>query len=257
MSEKKKKVFISGPMSGIKDYNKPAFDKAEEYLTQAGYSVFNPARMHFDDAWNHSEIMRIDLAALAQCDYILMLDKWYNSKGAIHEYHYAHAIGVEFLSMNDIDNTKKEEKPKQRIEIETFGDISGENIDFLKWVEKHCNEILANGGKLIEDVEVHIDSTTHDILRMMTYLNNHSAFGLNPKIDPSKTCAGCKYHKYSVNEEPCNSCNPAFHTRWEPKPTSDAPKTCGTCKYNNGSQPLRPCSDCGPFKNWEPKDAEK
>lgn len=123
MSEKKKKVFISGPMSGIKDFNKPAFDKAEEYLTQAGYSVFNPARMHFDDAWDHSEIMRIDLAALAQCDYILMLDKWYNSKGAIHEYHYAHAIGVEFLSMSDIDNVKKEEKPKQRIEIETFGDI--------------------------------------------------------------------------------------------------------------------------------------
>lgn len=245
-------------MSGIKDFNKPAFDKAEEYLTQAGYSVFNPARMHFDDAWTHEEIMRIDLAALAQCDYILMLDKWYNSKGAIQEYHYANGIGVKQLLMRDIVNNKKEQKPEPSIEIETFGDISGENLDFLKWVEKHCNEILANGGKLIEDVEVQIDNTTHDILRMMTYLNNHSAFGLNPKIDPSKTCAGCKYHKYSVNEEPCKFCNPAFHTRWEPKPTSDAPnKSCQACKYRKYTMDEEPCKSCGIYHTkWESKEEE-
>lgn len=196
MSEKKKKVFISGPMSGIKDYNKPAFDKAEEYLTQAGYSVFNPARMHFDDAWDHSEIMRIDLAALAQCDYILMLDKWYNSKGAIHEYHYAHAIGVEFLSMNDIDNTKKEEKPKQRIEIETFGDISEKNINMLMMVERHYNELLATGGTITEVKITCEPKPTSDA--------------------PKKACVRCKYHYTTMDEDPCKFCGPN-HTNWEPK----------------------------------------
>ena len=251
--DKKKKVFISGPMTGVKDLNKPAFDQAEQWLTQAGYSVFNPARMNFDDSWTHEEIMKIDLTALEQCDYILMLPRWYYSKGSIQEYHYANAIGVEVMSVRDMEPPKKEEKPSQRIEIECYGDISGENLDFLQWVEKHCNEILAKGGKLTEAVEIQIDSVNNDILRMMAFLNNHSVFGLNPNIDPSKTCAGCKYHKYSVNEEPCKSCNPVLHTNWEPK---DTPKTCGTCKHNNGCEPLRTCSDCGPFKNWEPKEEE-
>lgn len=103
----KKKVFISGPMSGIKDFNKPAFDKAEAYLTQAGFSVFNPARMHFDDAWTHEEIMRIDLAALSQCDYILMLAGFEASIGAMQEYRYAMATGIEMFRMSDIEHPRR------------------------------------------------------------------------------------------------------------------------------------------------------
>lgn len=192
MSEKKK-VFISGPMSGIKDFNKPAFDKAEQWLTEAGYSVFNPARMHFDDSWTHEEIMRIDLAALSQCDYILMLPKWYYSKGAIQEYHYANAIGVKLLSESDILKSTK-----TRIQIESFGDISGRTLDFLLWFEKRFNEILANGGDI-----------------------NELSIDWEPKDAPKKSCNTCKYVKYMMLEEPCKSCTAPFtvgnHTKWEPK----------------------------------------
>lgn len=234
--EKKKKVFISGPMSGIKDFNKPAFDRVEQWLTQAGYSVFNPARMHFDDAWSHEEIMRIDLAALAQCDYICMLGGWESSIGAMHEYRYAMATGIEMFHSCYIEHPKKEEKTQQRIEIESFGDISGENIVFLTWVEKHVNEILASGRNI---TEVQIKHDTECV----------------------KRCAGCKYHKCAINEEPCKSCNPNHHTNWEPKPTSDAPiKSCNTCKYVNYKMLEEPCKSCtGPFQdshhtNWEPKE---
>lgn len=199
MSEKKKKVFISGPMTGIKDFNKPAFDQAEQWLTQAGYSVFNPARMHFDDAWTHEEIMRIDLAALAQCDYILMLPKWYYSKGAIQEYHYANYTGVELLSMSDIECPKKEEKPKPRIEIETFGDISEKNINMLMLVERHYSELLATGGTI---TQVKITCEPNEP---------------KPTSDaPKKSCTMCKYRKYTIDDEPCKSCAPD-HTNWEPK----------------------------------------
>lgn len=235
MSEKKK-VFISGPMSGIKDFNKPAFDQAEQWLTQAGYSVFNPARMHFDDSWTHEEIMRIDLAALSQCDYICMLCGWESSIGAMQEYRYAMATGIE---MFHFERPKKESKPEPRIEIETFGDISGESIDFLMWVENRVNEILANGRNITE-VQIKHDT------------------------ECAKRCSECKYYKNPVNEEPCMSCNPILHTNWKPKPTSDAPKkACNTCKYVKYKMLEEPCKSCTtPYKdsnhaNWEPKDAEK
>ena len=199
MSEKKK-VFISGPMSGIKDFNKPEFDKAEQWLTQAGYSVFNPARMHFDDAWTHEEIMRIDLTALAQCDYILMLDGWRTSKGATQEYLYAMTTGIELMS-------KKESKPTQCIEIETFGDISGHNLDFLLWFEKHCNEVLAKGESLTGGVDTALNN-------LMSYICTE--LGINAKDNSvKKSCDTCKYENGSSNLGRCLHCN--SFKNWEPK----------------------------------------
>ncbi len=37
------KVYLSGPMSGYKDFNFPAFDSAAAYLRAHGHEVFNPA----------------------------------------------------------------------------------------------------------------------------------------------------------------------------------------------------------------------
>lgn len=201
MSEKKKKVFISGPMSGIKDFNKPAFDRVEQWLTQTGYSVFNPARMHFDDTWTHEEIMRIDLAALAQCDYICMLDGFESSIGAMQEYRYAMAIGIKLFHMSDIECPKKEEKPEPRIEIKTFGDISEENINMLMLVERHYSELLATGGTITKVKITCEPKPTSDA--------------------PKKSCKTCKYVKYKMLEEPCASCTMPFtdsnHAKWEPK----------------------------------------
>ena len=83
------KVFLSGPMSGIKDYNKPAFDNAQKKMENLGYSVFNPAWMTFDESWTRDDIMPIDIAALSRCDAIYMLPGWEKSKGATAEYNYA------------------------------------------------------------------------------------------------------------------------------------------------------------------------
>lgn len=37
------KVYLSGPMRGIENFNFPAFDAAAEYLRSHGHIVFNPA----------------------------------------------------------------------------------------------------------------------------------------------------------------------------------------------------------------------
>jgi len=83
------KVFISGPMTGIDDYNRPLFNEAEKKLREMGYDVFNPAWMQFGDEWDKNDIMAIDLMALSRCEAICHLTLWTFSKGAILENHVA------------------------------------------------------------------------------------------------------------------------------------------------------------------------
>lgn len=98
-----KKVFISGPMSGIEDWNKPAFMEAEEKLKAAGFSVFNPAWLMVDEAWSNHDLMAIDLAALGRCNYIYQLEGWENSKGARAEYVTAVWSGLEIINHTWLD----------------------------------------------------------------------------------------------------------------------------------------------------------
>lgn len=80
------KVFISGPMSGYDNYNRPMFDLAEDYLHALGCAVFNPGNLTcFDKGWDHKTIMDIDIAVLKKCDVILHLPGWERSKGAFEE----------------------------------------------------------------------------------------------------------------------------------------------------------------------------
>lgn len=95
----KKKVFISGPMTGYENYNIDAFIAAERMLTDLGYSVFNPAWMKFDENWQHDEIMAIDIQALSKCDMIYQLEGWESSKGALEEYQYAAAHRIAILKV--------------------------------------------------------------------------------------------------------------------------------------------------------------
>lgn len=96
------KVFISGPMSGIEDYNRPAFLEAEKRLIEAGYSVFNPAWLLVDESWTRDDLMTIDVAALSRCDAIYQLPGWEESRGARVE--YAHALYTEkkFIKEEDL-----------------------------------------------------------------------------------------------------------------------------------------------------------
>lgn len=103
----KKKVFISGPMSGYVNFNREAFMEAEKKLKDAGYSVFNPAWLNFDESWNTASIMAIDMAALSKCDAIYQLDGWRESKGAKAEYRTAEWLGLDILSKEDLVNSPK------------------------------------------------------------------------------------------------------------------------------------------------------
>ncbi len=79
------KVYISGPMTGVKDYNRQAFKAAEEKIKAMGYEVVNPCKLDHSGNGKWEEYMRTDIKALMDCDAIYMLKGWEDSNGAIIE----------------------------------------------------------------------------------------------------------------------------------------------------------------------------
>jgi hypothetical protein len=93
------RVYISGPITGKKDLNRPMFDAAAQWLRERGFEPVNP----FDvidqevaerEGWQWSDYMRRDIAALTTCDRILMLSRWRKSKGATMENSIAKKLGI-------------------------------------------------------------------------------------------------------------------------------------------------------------------
>lgn len=86
-------IYLSGPMTGIPDYNFPAFNAAADKLRDQGYSVANPAdNGGIDLSWEGN--MRNALRMLLECDEIAMLPNWEHSRGALMEFHIAATLGM-------------------------------------------------------------------------------------------------------------------------------------------------------------------
>ena len=116
------RVYISGPMTGIPDLNRPVFDAAEKRLTEQGHFVINPHRISalfgtaeeliksFEAMYanplanaceSHSRrlclaraVMDAERAAIRSCDAIYLLRGWEKSCGAKNELADALADGL-------------------------------------------------------------------------------------------------------------------------------------------------------------------
>ena len=95
MSDKGNRIYCAGPMTGYKDKNFPAFNKAAEELRELGWEVINPVDINPDPEADWHECMRKDIAELVTCDAIFMLNGWADSSGATKE----HTI-AEWLEMD-------------------------------------------------------------------------------------------------------------------------------------------------------------
>lgn len=91
------KVYLSGPMTGLPQSNYPAFDAAAASLRAIGYDVVNPADIgrEIGDGLEWSQYMRPCIAALVQCDAVVMLPGWHESRGAMIERDIALALGMQ------------------------------------------------------------------------------------------------------------------------------------------------------------------
>lgn len=82
-------VYISGPMTGLPDLNRPAFGRAAAKLRALGLRPVNPANMPEIAGWTHEQYMRRDLPILGQCDGMVLLPGWQKSRGAVREFLHA------------------------------------------------------------------------------------------------------------------------------------------------------------------------
>jgi len=91
------KVFISGPMTGLPEFNYQAFHNEAKRLRDCGHTVINPAELNATRSTREAH-MRKDIAALCECDAIQQLSGWQDSKGAALELAIAKEIGCTIYS---------------------------------------------------------------------------------------------------------------------------------------------------------------
>lgn len=113
-----RRVFLSGPMTGMPNWNRELFDDAEKYVRGKGArSVYNPAKLAPSgrvQPKQHAEYMRETLHELTASsdtrgtnknqrglyyDAIVLLPGWKSSVGARMEMAVAESIGMEVIEL--------------------------------------------------------------------------------------------------------------------------------------------------------------
>lgn len=92
-----KRIYLSGPMTGLPELNFPAFNAEAARLRALGFEVVNPAELNPEPNTGSYACMRNDLKAMLDCDTLALLDGWQYSAGAHLEMHVAHRVGMEIV----------------------------------------------------------------------------------------------------------------------------------------------------------------
>lgn len=96
----KTRLYIAGPMTGLPEYNFPAFRAAQQELEAAGYECLNPVTSNIHDsapcpdADTWTEYMRNGFNQLIRCHGIALLPGWEDSPGATAEHALASTLAM-------------------------------------------------------------------------------------------------------------------------------------------------------------------
>ncbi|MGJ1424521.1 DUF4406 domain-containing protein [Sphingobacterium spiritivorum] len=111
-------IYIAGPITGMKNLNREAFDNASKELKSLGYIVRNPhefcSNIPKDAPWEM--FMRICISVLSECTDVILLNGWKHSTGANLEKHIATELsmnihyGVEDFKSNILADLHSEEQ---------------------------------------------------------------------------------------------------------------------------------------------------
>ncbi|MBS4077273.1 DUF4406 domain-containing protein [Pseudomonas sp. MBT-4] len=101
-TDRANRLYLAGPMTGIEDFNYPAFNAMAERLRAAGYDVENPADHGTVDGADWADYMAYDLTRLGLCGQVAVLPGWENSKGARLEVHIARELGMPLVNAHDL-----------------------------------------------------------------------------------------------------------------------------------------------------------
>ena len=123
---RKRRIYLSGPMTGYTHHNFPAFHTAAERLRLADWDVVNPAE-NFNGRTDlpRETYLRADFAALIRCNAIAMLPGWEKSDGAKREYLLAFELK---LMVIDIATLAPMVRPPKPVLFLVHPEVSDETI---------------------------------------------------------------------------------------------------------------------------------
>ncbi|WP_417366843.1 DUF4406 domain-containing protein [Flavobacterium beibuense] len=91
----KRKIYIAGKITGLTQNEvQLKFSNAEFELEKIGFNVVNPVKVVNDWQTTWDEAMKKCLRALKECDAIILLPCWVDSKGAKFERLFAEAFDI-------------------------------------------------------------------------------------------------------------------------------------------------------------------
>ncbi|CAB4183405.1 Protein of unknown function DUF4406 [uncultured Caudovirales phage] len=143
---KKEHVYVAGPMSGIPDFNYPAFRAASKDLRERGYVVTDPVEIDdqvgvvgiIDDAaglisargWVDCLSRDIQILCDPEISAVVVLPGWEKSKGAKLEVHVARTLGKRIFSYPELNPVlSAEDAPKETILEEASRLVEGDRGD--------------------------------------------------------------------------------------------------------------------------------
>ena len=102
--------YLAGPMTGMPQYNFPAFDEAAAKLRSVGWEIISPAELDrkggFDPTEKHTpEYLQVfvrtakarNKGMMARCNHIILLPGWDKSDGTKEELVWARELGMRVL----------------------------------------------------------------------------------------------------------------------------------------------------------------
>lgn len=98
-----RRVYLAGPMTGLPDFNYPAFNAEAARLRALGYHVENPAENQKPVPETWENYLRAALRQMLTCDAVLLLPGFQSSRGAMLEMNTAHALSMPILMAGQVD----------------------------------------------------------------------------------------------------------------------------------------------------------
>lgn len=95
------RVYVCGPMTGLPEFNYPAFAAETARLRALGYDVVSPAEIN-PNGGTWKECMKKDIAQLMTCDLLVWLPGWSNSRGARIETGLARELEIKTVMATSI-----------------------------------------------------------------------------------------------------------------------------------------------------------
>ncbi|MCY1360696.1 hypothetical protein D9M68_437290 [compost metagenome] len=97
-----KRIYLAGPMTGLPEFNFPAFHAEAARLRSLGFEVENPAEHGIIEGFEWADYLKLDIQKLLTCDTVALLPGWEKSKGAMLEHHIACHLGILRVMASDI-----------------------------------------------------------------------------------------------------------------------------------------------------------